>query len=199
MPSSQTPLTLADKIRIALSADPKRTGILAGLTLILLILCVRAMQSGPATGAASPVSLPGSLNLPSPEGMTAERSGSSNALLEWLAQPKHAAKRNLFSIRLDAYPKDPRGAPPAAESNSSDESAKSLTSLADQTGVQDSLAKQAAKLKLQSTFLGPIPTALVNGQLVREGDTIGLFQVVRIEPRSVSIRHAGITLQISMD
>jgi hypothetical protein len=40
---------------------------------------------------------------------------------------------------------------------------------------------------------------MVNGQLVREGDNLGLFQVVRIEPRRIAISQNGVTLQISMD
>ncbi len=199
MPANQTPITIPEKVRTALAADPKRTGVLAGLSLILLVLTLRAMRSGPATAGASLLPVASTLNLPSPTGMTADRHGSSNALIEWLAQPKQFTKRNLFAIRLEAYPKDPRGAMQPADSNSSDESAKSDASQADQTGVHDSLTKQAAKLTLQSTFLGPTPMALVNGQLVREGDSIGPFQVVRIEPRRISIQQNGITLQISMD
>ena len=199
MPGNQTPTTWPDKLRMALAADAKRTGVLAALALVLVILCFRAMRSGPSTARAALLPSPASLNVPSPLGMSADRTGSSNALIEWLAQPKRPATRNLFAMRLDAYPKETRGPMLPAESTSSDESAKSNLPQADQNGVQETLAKQAAKLTLQSTFLGPTPMALVNGQLVREGDFIGQFQIVKIEPRRIVIQQNGVTLQISMD
>ena len=139
------------------------------------------------------------VEIPSPLGAASIRPGSSNALLDWLAQPKQQAKRNLFTMRADAFPRDPNAPLLPAESNYSAESAKSGTSQADQVGEQDDLTKQAVKLKLQSTFLGPSPMALVNGQLVREGDTIDKFRVVKIEPRKIAVEQNGITLQISMD
>jgi hypothetical protein len=199
MPANQTPISFPDKLREAVAADPKRTGVLAGLGLILMLLCFRAMRGGPAIATASRLPSPASLNLPGPAGMSAEQAGSNNALIEWLASPRRLSKRNLFALRLDAYPKDLSGPIPPADSNYSDEAAKSGAPQADQIAVADTLAKQASKLTLQSTFLGPTPMAMVNGQLVREGDNLGLFQVVRIEPRRIAISQNGVTLQISMD
>ncbi len=199
MPATPPSNTWQEKLKAAFAADPKRTGVLAGLGLILVILCFRAMRQGPATATASLLATPTVVDVNSTLGQPSIRPGSSNALTDWLAQPRQQAKRNLFAMHTDAFARDPHAPLLPSYSNSSDESAKSGTAQADQSGEPDDLTKQAAKLKLQSTFLGPSPMALVNGQLVREGDTIEKFQVIKIEPRRIAVEKNGVTLQISMD
>jgi len=53
-------------------------------------------------------------------------------------------------------------------------------------------------MKLQTTMMGNPPQAMVNGELVKEGDIIGGFVVVQIQPRRVVIQQDGVVLEIVM-
>ena len=79
---------------------------------------------------------------------------------------------------------------------------KSLALQADQRdkreNQQANYIKAAAQLKLQSTIMGPQPKALVNGELVGEGDVVAEFRVQKIEARRVIVEREGIRLEIQM-
>lgn len=47
---------------------------------------------------------------------------------------------------------------------------------------------QLAGLELQSTLTGPVPRAYISGRLVRVGDTVRGFSIVRIEDRRVVVK-----------
>ena len=53
-------------------------------------------------------------------------------------------------------------------------------------------------MKLQSTMMGPQPKALVNGELVGEGDVVAAFRVLKIEARRIIVEREGIRLEIQM-
>jgi hypothetical protein len=119
--------------------------------------------------------------------------------MDWLAKPRGAVDRNLFAIHLDYYPRadDRKPATDGAEDSTS-----TPTTEADQKREQqilmENLQTQAAKLKLQSTLMGSVPRAMVNGQLVQAGDTVEGFTVVKIEARSIVVQQDGVTLEIAM-
>jgi hypothetical protein len=115
-------------------------------------------------------------------------------------------------VRLEYFPRDVKG-PTASLVESEgfwDAVAKSLPSQADQKKERQILAEnlqlKAAELKLQSTVLGPTPKALVNGELVSEGDVLASgsgesrtpFRVLKIEPRRIIVEREGIMLEIPM-
>jgi hypothetical protein len=62
----------------------------------------------------------------------------------------------------------------------------------------DQLAKELEELELQSTMTGTAPLAYISGQLVREGDAIRGFSVVRIEDRRVLVSKGGLALELAM-
>jgi len=57
---------------------------------------------------------------------------------------------------------------------------------------------QAEALTVQSTMLGPSPTALVNGQVLRQGDWISGFQVKQIATEYVIVSKDGVNVTLSM-
>jgi len=57
---------------------------------------------------------------------------------------------------------------------------------------------QAEALTVQSTMLGPSPTALVNGQVLRQGDWISGFRVKRIATEYVIVSKDGVDVTLSM-
>jgi hypothetical protein len=49
-----------------------------------------------------------------------------------------------------------------------------------------------------STLMGPHPKAMVNGQMVGEGEVVAQFRVTEIRARSVVVEREGIKLEIPM-
>jgi len=58
--------------------------------------------------------------------------------------------------------------------------------------------KELMELRLQSTMTGRSPLAYISGRLVREGDVLRGFAVVKIDDRRVILRKAGLDHQLSM-
>ena len=57
---------------------------------------------------------------------------------------------------------------------------------------------RAQALLLQSTMLGPSPTALINGQVLREGDQIGGFRVKKIFSDGCTVTKDGVDVSLQM-
>ena len=62
----------------------------------------------------------------------------------------------------------------------------------------EAIRNQAESLSLQSTMVGPSPSALINGRVVRIGETIEGFKVVSIKPNTCVISKDGIELELHM-
>jgi hypothetical protein len=60
------------------------------------------------------------------------------------------------------------------------------------------LADSARSLQLQSTMLGATPSAMVNGEMVREGSLVADFRVLKIEAGKMIVEREGIKLEILM-
>ena len=130
-------------------------------------------------------------------------SPASRSLLEWTRKPITGTKRNLFAIKLDYFPVD--GSRPMFSGDDTDgfwdQLAKSLAAKADLEKARGfllaNLAAQASRLDLQSTVIRDgKPTAMVNGTLVQEGDTIEGFRIVMIEAKRIVVEREGIKLQV---
>ena len=87
----------------------------------------------------------------------------------------------------------------------SDPVAKSVPNPADQLRERQiliqNLQSQAAKLRLQTIIMGSTeagPKAIVEGQLVQEGDVVASFRVLKIESRRIVVEREGIKLEIAM-
>ena len=64
--------------------------------------------------------------------------------------------------------------------------------------LEERIEAELAELELQSTVTGPIRMAHISGRMVREGETIRGFSVVRIVDRGVTLRKSGINLTLNM-
>jgi hypothetical protein len=130
-------------------------------------------------------------------------------------KPITSVGRNLFTIRPELFP-----TVASAEAVSApvapgfwDVVEKSRSDQADQKKRRDILVehlqREAAKLRLQSTVMGPEPQAIIGGTLVKEGSVIASdgpgsagggvqFRVLAIEARRVVVERQGIRLEIRM-
>lgn len=202
------------KLTDAAKADPKKTGVLGVLVLVMVILMARALMGGkglPETASAATATTIGTL-APMDQGQAAGRRSAKVELLEqWTRQPVKGIGRNLFAVQLDYYRREGGATTPARESGGFwEELEKSQARQTDQRRARqvllENLQLQAAQIKLQSTMMGARPQAMVNGELVAEGGvvTVGpednrvVFRVLKIEARSMIVEREGIKLEIQM-
>jgi hypothetical protein len=100
MMQAKISVPLIEQIKSVLKENPKRSGLLTGLGLVMLILCGRMLMTGPASATASFVRGPRAAITDSP---LTTRSRANSAVLEWLARPKEPVSRDLFTIHMDDY------------------------------------------------------------------------------------------------
>jgi hypothetical protein len=133
----------------------------------------------------------------------------------WLQAPVAPMTRNLFYINLEQFPRAnsaPAGLPGTlAGASERDallrenpaETAKSPLGKSEESeepesemSAADRVARQAGRLHLQSVLMGPTPRAMVDGQLLGEGEVVANFRVLKIEPRGITVEREGIKLEV---
>lgn len=218
-PKSSLPPWLPESLR----QDPKKAGVLGVLVLVLGIVLIRWLLTGGAPAAARadlkppPSTLKGAA-ASKKKGGALGLNAASGTTRAWLKSPIQDVSRNLFAIRHEFFPQasgtsqNMRG---DGESGASvaptfwDALQKSRDQAADQKRrreiLVDNLQREAAKLRLQSTVMGPEPQAIIGGSLVKEGDSVTAsdassiqFRVLKIEARRVVIEREGIKLEVRM-
>jgi hypothetical protein len=205
---------LLDKALTAVKNDPQKAGMLTVLVAILVVLQVRLHMSeksaGPSSAVASSTSVAGTHNpFTAGDGGGVSDPGRPldrrSALRAWMDAPAAPLTRNLFAVELEHFPADASRVPAAANKSTVefwDELAKSMTFRADvrkeRQILVENLARQASQLRLQSTIMGASPKAVIDGDLVGEGDVVASFRVLKIEPRRIIVEREGIRLEIQM-
>jgi len=97
-------------------------------------------------------------------------------------------KKNPFELILAKKPK--------SENPASAEAVKAIDKVKQQRLKE--LKQELEKLKLQSVMHGKVALAVVNGKVVREGDTIGSFAITSISPYGVKLAAEGNIYTITM-
>lgn len=190
----------------ALTADPRKTATLAILLVVLAVVGWRMLAKGgpaPASGAATAV--PAIASGRTPDNVTSVRGPARTglALAEWSRTPTAPLGRNLFAFRPDAFTLKwgvtDEGSEPGgfwiqlAKSMSLETDLKSR-----RQGIVDAVVADAAKLRLSTTMMGATPQAIINEQLVKEGDVVASFRVLKIGARGITVEREGIRLDIQM-
>lgn len=183
-------------------ASPKKATVLAVLAVTLVGSWVKMISGGkgPRTAQAS-----------APQAMVDRQAqtplkrpmAAGQSLTRWARRPVGPMTRNLFAVPLDYYPRDvARGGELSAGGGFWDRLAKSVSAHADEQEQRqiliDNVRIMAGGLKLQSTVMGPQPSAMVNGEMVREGSVVAGFRVLKIEARRMIVEREGIKLAILM-
>lgn len=199
--------------------DPKKAGILGVLLLVLVVLVLRywlwggtpaAVQAG--SGVKPVLNRPAASSAITAKVSSGSSFNGSRTLRQWLEKPVNSVSRNLFLIQTEFYPsKTSQSISSEPESGEFWEEVEKLRSVeADQRRRREilvqNLQREAAKLRLQSTVMGPEPQAIIGGSLVKEGDVVASdrpgvgvqFRVLTIEARRVIIEREGIKLEIRM-
>jgi hypothetical protein len=200
---------LAD-IQRTLKADPKKTGFLSVLLVVLLVMVGRLVLSGgaapqPAGAAAAMTQRPNSnVSISVSQTTSAQNRTIRAAMQKWAEAPVPQVSRNLFAVRIEYFPVDGSrtSSLPQAGDGFWQRLEKSMAVQADQRDKRENMIAnfkdEAAKLRLESTMMGPEPKAMVNGELVGEGNVVANFRVVSIETRRIIVEREGIRLEIQM-
>jgi hypothetical protein len=196
-------------IQAAIKGDPKKTGVLSVLVIVLLVMVGRLAMSGggkamPAMAAAATgQSNATSFNPIAPHEQTQNRTAMA-AMQKWADAPVPQVSRNLFAVRIEYFPVDGSRTTPLAQTDDGfwQRLEKSMALQADQRDKRENLIAnfkdEAAKLRLESTMMGPQPKAMVNGELVGEDSVVANFRIVQIEARRIIVEREGIRLEIQM-
>jgi hypothetical protein len=198
------------KLRVAAKKDPKKAGALVVLVAVMGGMWAKTLlQQQPASAAAGIASLTPAADPLTPASSQSPTSNKDRTISSgrpaWSSVNLAPATRNLFRIDFERYERFGKNENPAAttqQSGISNDPAKSGPSPADLKKERQILAanlqSQAAQLRLQTTVMGAEPRALVNGNLVGEGDMVASFRVMKITARGMVIEREGIRLEIQM-
>lgn len=177
-------------LRAHLLADPRKTGVLVVLCLVMAFVYGRLMwrkyspssvlaastastaTAAPGTGdaKAAKVDLP-----PAP------------ARLALSSRPSPELARDPFAMRNQAASPDVPGEPVLLGPDGT------VANLQD-----DMAAAELNELVLQSTLCGPSPVACISGRVVRPGEQLGSFIVQRIEPTQVVLQRGQMQAVLSL-
>lgn len=127
---------------------------------------------------------------------------------EYLAGMDRDITRDLFNVDISRFPPRPGAGGPDPQTEMSTTGwlgmvYQRVVQKQQQDGQQ--LAKyrailaQARSLSLQSTMLGSAPTALINGQVLRQGDYISGFLVKSIASNRCVVSKDGVDIELRMD
>jgi hypothetical protein len=198
---------LARRCITVLKAQPRKTALLVALLLVMVAMWARHLNSGilaPPATLANVLKMPPEPQRPAPP-ITVLQDAGRTTLRDWLRQPIGDPGRNLFAVRYDYYPRDDSRVSTVANLGTGGfwgELAKSLSNQADQVKekqiLRENMIAKASALKLQSTVMGKVPKALVDGELVGEGDVVAGFRVLKIGSRGIVVEQEGIRLEIQM-
>jgi len=174
-----------------LKRDKKRTVLLAILVLVAIIVVgrqvvkafgpVRAEAAGttavagrPAAPAAVKRAAPADPASPAPAGPVARRTVS----------------RDIFTPGLELFPPDQTQAGKA--------SVTTAPAVDEQAIKVKQITSQAQALALQSTVVCDVPTAIINGKVLKVGQELAGFEIVGIEARSCEVQKEGVRITLSM-
>lgn len=216
---AKLPISWHHSIRAAVRRDPKRAGVLGVLIVVMLIVGGRQVlgkKAPPAAQGSTPGDARARTDNNAKDAHQASRRDAA-AMRKWLAMPVKKLDRNLFAAKIENYPRlsgrKPRfGGNPFKDLSGEEKSGRqSADELREWQTRTDALQLEARQLVLTSTVTGAVPKALINGQMVREGDVVAAgagesltgdpgagFRVLKIEARRVIIEREGIKLEILM-
>lgn len=184
-----------ERVIAAVKADPKKSVVLAVLVVVLGIFWVRAISSVAGPSKASAASLAPAASTAATPAPVVVIPRAYQLLRDWAKGPIEPMSRNLFYINYDAFPSDGSGKGKQKMAEKSDPSSSDYQNRRQKVAA---FIKAAEDLRLQSILMGQEPKALLEGRLVREGDVVANFRVLKIESRSVIIEREDIRLEIKL-
>jgi len=188
------------RLRCELLADKRKTAVMGALLAVAVIIGLRLAisDSGPkkataAQPATSVVAAGGDL----PTAPPASHPQRSEVAL-YLEQIDSTVGRDLFATDYGVYPMA-EVKPTRPDSDGSANSRMRDAALRERQRQEILVRGLAQKLVLQSTMPGDPPTAIINGQVVRPGQTFMDFEIRKIEFGSCLVAHGTIEVTLTME
>jgi hypothetical protein len=172
-------------VRSHLRADPRKTGILIALTVVMVVVYLRMFSGSDVPGAANASAA--AVKSTSPAGARQDDQGvGCDRLALDLPIPRELA-RNPLLADLSRFP----------SIEGTDGGSVDVADPPERTG-DGSKPGPVADLVLQITSCGDAPLACINGQIVRPGESIEGFVLQRVAPTHVVLRrgHLDVILKL---
>ena len=199
------------KLARRVKAEPMKAVVLGVLIIVMVALWGRMMSKDgegavPASASASAsIDAPPPVAIPQTASQIQTAKNGTDSFREWLSGRLPTVSRNLFAIQWDYFPQVATRTNGANSENFWDQLAKSINSRADEETrrkaiMVGNLCQEATQhVRLESTMVSPEnPKAMINGKLVKVGDVVEGFRLVRIEARRIFVEREGITLSVPL-
>jgi|GEM_PF-1218139 len=176
-------------LRAHAKADPRKTGLLIVLTLVMVVVYVWTFWKPPASSEAAPVGnlVMATPMIPSPATLTCVPPSTAETVREKLAQPLHRSLvRDPFAISHDMLRDETEQQQDAHLPDHYD------------TDPLQTLRELASDLELESTICGTNPLAHINGRIVLPGEDIAGFTLKSVEPHRVILHRDGIRVSLHL-
>lgn len=197
------------RLKSELGRDKKKAAALTALAALAIFFVARAvLKSSPRPAAAAP-----SMAAPAepPSGAPAapkrspDRRARDEAREQYVAEMDRRITRDLFRPNPDYFPLESASAPARTEPPGAGWFAQGAEwvdqkrAQQEQQQAQQRLVEQQAQaLSLESTILGTTPTALINGRVLKVGDTVNGFEIVSIQSDTCTLVKDGVRVERRM-
>jgi hypothetical protein len=169
-----------------LRSGKRPMAIVAGLVILLGAVCVRFLMPSPSKAAASAAARRGKNEGPPQPPGPALAQPLSRLQMDW---PMDLARDPFTSAVVFPPPVKPTPTQPEVEDEAKIRAAK----------TEELIRAIRANVKLNGTFLGAQPQAIINGKPCRVGDTVHGFVIKHIGGRDVIVEKDGIQLLVTTE
>ena len=178
-----------------LKADARKTALLGGLVVVLIILLIRtAVQPDSASATVGNLLVPQTSNdvqTPSVCALADPPGSEDSADLENATEPKQTRiilpQRDIFALDLSYFSK---------LSSEQDQAANQANGISSEQAKLNALRQEVRQFRLQSTMTGATPAACIDGTMVREGQVYKGFKIERINNWNVLLEKDGHTFRL---
>ena len=171
--------------------DKKKLGLIIGLFCVMLLLWGRLiLKQVPRTAVAKPATTAVSTtsHTPSTDALRRKVNASDLPVVEVKLPPM--SKRDLFALDLTAYPTE--------QVEKENESTKQvITKPVDE--VQEYLNGLVGRIRLESTVQGARPCAVINGQIIKVGQSIEGLVLKEVLNRQVILEYRDQMVRLRMN
>lgn len=190
------------EIRALIDQDRKKAGLLAVLTLAFIFIMIRTFGGGNFTAETAAAILP-SAPAPKQDAQSVKHTVGtlgSPAVRAWIDGPLPPLTRNLFVVDLTRF-SAVSNAPTAVE-QVNEVPLDAIDRAGDAGKLKVDRARSAAQtLKLQQIWVSVDPrhcSAVVNGRLLRPGQTIDSFRLISVTRNSIVLEREGVEVTLKM-
>lgn len=176
-----------------LRKDTRKTTIAAGLAVLVLVLGMKLAMSGPSVSQAADVTVGDAamVDEASVRAVFESDPWDQSVKAEYIRSINRDITRDLFRPDLSAFP---------AEDDNGNAGGSVETFEGDD--IEESRCRrvegEAQSLRLESTAVSATSTAIINGKVLLEGETINGFRVEQIKPHACLIEKEGVRIRLRM-